>query len=48
MTFRNLFLVSVVVVAVLYLWPSQATKVAKRVGDTTISAVKAGVDEAKK
>ena len=48
MNFRNLFLVSAVVIAVLYFWPNQAAKVAKRVGDTTYSAVKAGVDEAKK
>lgn len=48
MNFRNIFIFSCITVAVLYFWPSQAAKVAKRVGDTTYSAVKAGVDEAKK
>ncbi len=45
MNIRNLFLVSACVVAILYLWPSQTVKVAKKIGDTTISAVKAGASE---
>jgi len=47
MTFRNIFIFSTVVVAILYFWPNQAAKVARKIGDTTVSAVKAGVSEAK-
>lgn len=48
MNYRYMLVVAAVVCAALYLWPDATTKAAKRIGDTTISAVKAGAHEATK
>ena len=45
---KTTFIASVVVVAVLYFWPEGTVKLAHKIADTTITAVKSGANEAAK
>jgi hypothetical protein len=48
MKMRSLVLIAAGIVALLYMWPAETTKAAKKIGDVTVSAVKSGLDTAKK